>query len=406
MDVARRHPAPAPLGALRRSGPGCARATSTRSASSRRTRWRPRPYRWTLEYDMTSSLAAEAAGVAEEEEKAASRPSSSSASSSSLASRTSTRAMDGELERRRPPPHGLLAANIEAPRERAVSEKLRAHADECVRGAAEGEEGAARGVRGAEGGAGARRRREEDQGAHGRARRSRDPDVDRDYVQYCGRTPPTSRSSHRGCRVGCRRWSSSSFNTAGAVSRYRGGRHLARYLRRDHRRAATFSSVIEFHNLQAQVTAANGALREVHNLPCGGQACRWSTGGRASPVPCRLDARALPPLHRRRRGLPIQATPATEPKEFRRRGLERDDFIHRRFHDYSYKATPSRHCCRSPEHHLETLDHTASIYLRGDCSVPSTRTAIPTASSKLLAYIVFGHPHSSSSTLRVRWIFW
>jgi len=30
--------------------------------------------------------------------------------------------------------------------------------------------------------------------------------------------------------------------------------------------AATFSSMIEYHNLQAQVTATNGALRDIHNL--------------------------------------------------------------------------------------------------------------------------------------------
>ena len=30
--------------------------------------------------------------------------------------------------------------------------------------------------------------------------------------------------------------------------------------------ASTLSSIIEFHNLQARVTATNGALRETHNL--------------------------------------------------------------------------------------------------------------------------------------------
>ena len=85
----------------------------------------------TLEYDMTSSsLAAEAAGVAEEEEKGGKSP--EQLKRELFIARVQNiyaRAMDGELSSGGALRHtGFLAANIEAPRERAVFvEKLRAH---------------------------------------------------------------------------------------------------------------------------------------------------------------------------------------------------------------------------------------------------------------------------------------
>jgi len=230
----------------------------------------------TLEYDMTSSsLAAEAAGVAEEEEKGGKSP--EQLKRELFIARVQNiyaRAMDGELSSGGALRHtGFLAANIEAPRERAVFvEKLRAHVLTNVYEARlkarkelleEYEE--------------QRAEQAHDGGEKKTKVRTVEPDdlatqmSIETYVQY--RVRPYAAHLEKLAPRLSRRLQALELlvfvcNTAGAVLAIIevGATSLATFVAITVALAATFSSVIEFHNLQAQVTAANGALREVHNL--------------------------------------------------------------------------------------------------------------------------------------------
>ena len=184
------------------------------------------------------------------------------------------RAMDGELSSGGALRHtGFLAANIEAPRERAVFvEKLRAHVLTNVYEARlkarkelleEYEE--------------QRAEQAHDGGEKKTKVRTVEPDdlatqmSIETYVQY--RVRPYAAHLEKLAPRLSRRLQALELlvfvcNTAGAVLAIIevGATSLATFVAITVALAATFSSVIEFHNLQAQVTAANGALREVHNL--------------------------------------------------------------------------------------------------------------------------------------------